>query len=162
MGRKEKPLDPSSGPLGEFADSLRSLRAEAGVTYRQMAAATHYSASALARAANGNVRPSWDLVLAYVAACGSLPTPADEPPADAAATGRMTFTDHVQASEWLDAEHANLVAAVVDAAARGSHRAAYRLADALRGYLYLRACTVDWQVVAEAAVAAAESDGNTA
>lgn len=71
MGRKEKPLDRSSGPLAELASELRCLRTEAGLTYRQMAAATHYSASALARAASGTVRPSLDLVLAYAAACGS-------------------------------------------------------------------------------------------
>ncbi|HEU4426091.1 MAG TPA: BTAD domain-containing putative transcriptional regulator [Pilimelia sp.] len=70
------------------------------------------------------------------------------------------FADHGQASGWLDAERPNLVAAVVHAAEHGPASAAWRLADAMRGYLYVRMHTVDWLAVAEAGLAAAESEGD--
>jgi DNA-binding SARP family transcriptional activator/Tfp pilus assembly protein PilF len=66
------------------------------------------------------------------------------------------------ASEWLDAERANLVAAVVHAAEHGHLRAAWLLADTLRGYFWLRRHTVDWLAVAQAALAAATAAGDLA
>lgn len=70
MGRREKDLDPSAGPVAEFAAGLRDLRQRAGLTYRQLAARAHYSPSALSQAASGARLPNPSVVLAYVRACG--------------------------------------------------------------------------------------------
>jgi DNA-binding SARP family transcriptional activator/tetratricopeptide (TPR) repeat protein len=71
-----------------------------------------------------------------------------------------TFDDDRQALAWLDAERPNLVAAVTHAANHGPCPAAWRLADAVRGYFYLRMHAVDWMVVAAAAEAAAAAEGD--
>ncbi|WP_439658458.1 BTAD domain-containing putative transcriptional regulator [Lentzea sp. HUAS TT2] len=77
-------------------------------------------------------------------------------------TGSPTgaFTDDVLALAWLDAERHNLVAAV-------SHDSRYRplpvvclLADAMRGYFWMRMHTVDWLTVAAAGLAAARACGD--
>jgi DNA-binding SARP family transcriptional activator len=70
--------------------------------------------------------------------------------------GEAGFDTDLAASAWLDAEFRNLVAAVRYAAQHGPRPAASRLADALRGYLYLRMHVVDWDVVGAAGLAAAE------
>ncbi len=70
------------------------------------------------------------------------------------------LNNHAQALAWLDAERANLLAAVRHTAAEGPHPVAWLIADALRGYYWLRMHTVDWQTVAQAAQAAAEADGD--
>ncbi len=71
MARQERPVDPATGPLASFAYDLRKLRLEAGQpTYRVLAKAAGYSPSTLSEAANGVRRPSLDVVLAYVGACG--------------------------------------------------------------------------------------------
>ncbi|MEV0503280.1 DNA-binding protein [Streptomyces spectabilis] len=71
MGRKEKPVDPSAGPVQRFAFALRALRQEAGgVPYRDMSAKAGFSAAMLSRAAAGQKLPSLPLALAYVRACG--------------------------------------------------------------------------------------------
>jgi hypothetical protein len=67
----------------------------------------------------------------------------------------MRFDDCGQALAWLDAERANLVAAVVTASNNGSGPAAWLLSDALRGYFWLRVPLVDWLAVAQAALTAA-------
>ncbi|MFF7656544.1 hypothetical protein ACFZCY_43140 [Streptomyces sp. NPDC007983] len=70
MGRDEKPLDPSAGPVQRFASQLRALRSEAGrPTYREMARKAGYSSVTLSTAAAGDKLPSLPVVLAYVAAC---------------------------------------------------------------------------------------------
>ncbi|MFE3849841.1 hypothetical protein ACFXPN_01710 [Streptomyces griseorubiginosus] len=70
MGRRERPLDPTEGPVARFAYELRKLRQEAGgPTYRAMAARAHYSTATLAQAAAGDRLPSRQVALAYVAAC---------------------------------------------------------------------------------------------
>jgi WD40 repeat protein/transcriptional regulator with XRE-family HTH domain len=71
MGRPERPLDVSSGPVARFAQDLRSLRAAAGVTYRKMAAGSPFSVTTLAQAAGGERFPSLPVVLAYALACGA-------------------------------------------------------------------------------------------
>jgi tetratricopeptide (TPR) repeat protein len=74
MGRRERPLDPSTGILYEFANGLRELREGAGgPSYGHLARATHYSVATLARAASGRALPTLDVTLAYVAACGGQP-----------------------------------------------------------------------------------------
>jgi hypothetical protein len=70
-GRPEKPLDLSTGPVAQFAASLRRLRHEMGSpTYRTMSSRTNYSVSALSIAAGGTRFPSWDCTEAYIRACG--------------------------------------------------------------------------------------------
>lgn len=70
MGRRERPLDPTEGPVARFAYELRKLRQEAGgPTYRAMAARAHYSTATLAQAAAGDRLPSLQVTLAYVTAC---------------------------------------------------------------------------------------------
>ncbi len=69
------------------------------------------------------------------------------------------ITDADAAMRWLDAELANLAAAVHEAAAEG-HPAAWLLADALRGYAWIRKHAVDWTALGEAALAAAEAAGD--
>lgn len=69
-GRKERMLDPGSGPLAAFALDLRRLRSDAGLTYRQMASVAKYSHNALSQAAGGQRLPSLEVTLAYAKACG--------------------------------------------------------------------------------------------
>jgi DNA-binding SARP family transcriptional activator/tetratricopeptide (TPR) repeat protein len=69
----------------------------------------------------------------------------------------VRFSDHSAARAWLEAEQQNLVAAVRHAAAHGPHPAAWLLADALRGYFFLRMDAVDWRSVADAGLAASEA-----
>jgi tetratricopeptide (TPR) repeat protein len=74
VGRPERDLPGEGTPLTEFARRLRAVRAAAGQpSYRRLAAATHYSAATLARAAAGHVLPSLEVTLAYVAGCGGDP-----------------------------------------------------------------------------------------
>jgi DNA-binding SARP family transcriptional activator len=78
------------------------------------------------------------------------------PPADLGNAPGSAFADNIQALAWLDAERHNLVAAV-------RHRplpVVGLLADALRGYFWLRMYTVDWLTVASAGLAAAEESGD--
>jgi DNA-binding SARP family transcriptional activator len=72
------------------------------------------------------------------------------------------YTAPASALAWLDAHRPTLVAAVVRAAAHGPRRAGWLLADALRGYFWLRMHTVDWHAVAAGGHRAAEIDGDLA
>ncbi|MEV0381622.1 helix-turn-helix domain-containing protein [Nonomuraea sp. NPDC050643] len=68
-GRRERPVPP--GPLQEFAQGLRDLRAAAGnPSYRAMERKAGYSSSALSAAASGDRLPSLSVTKAYVGACG--------------------------------------------------------------------------------------------
>lgn len=70
MGRKEKQVDATAGPVAEFALALRKVRQEAGnPTYRQMATTVHFSAPALSKAASGKKLPTWPVAEAYLRAC---------------------------------------------------------------------------------------------
>jgi DNA-binding SARP family transcriptional activator/tetratricopeptide (TPR) repeat protein/DNA-binding XRE family transcriptional regulator len=80
-----------------------------------------------------------------------LPLPAEVPAAAPA------FTDHAQARAWLDAEYANLLAAIRHASASGPAPLAWLLASALNGYFKLRRSVVDWLASATAAAAAADA-----
>ncbi|NEC29027.1 helix-turn-helix domain-containing protein [Streptomyces sp. SID8111] len=72
-GRREQPLDPQAGPLERFALGLRALRERAGLTYSEMAEASHFSPSTLSQAAAGRRLPTRDVLRAYVRACGGDP-----------------------------------------------------------------------------------------
>ncbi|MFE6775128.1 hypothetical protein [Streptomyces sp. NPDC057702] len=71
MGRRENPVDPTAGPVQQFAAALRALRRAAGQpTYRVMAERAGFSVSTMSRAAGGEQLPSLAVTLAYVGACG--------------------------------------------------------------------------------------------
>ncbi|MFE0449098.1 helix-turn-helix domain-containing protein [Streptomyces fungicidicus] len=69
MGRPEKPVDHTVPALGALAEHLRAMRQDAGLTYRQLAERTHYSAAQLKRAASGERLPTYELVLSYARGC---------------------------------------------------------------------------------------------
>jgi hypothetical protein len=70
MARKPRPVDPTAGPLQEFAHDLRALREKAGnPTYRSLAQKAGFGATTLGEAAGGVRFPSLDVTLAYVGAC---------------------------------------------------------------------------------------------
>jgi DNA-binding SARP family transcriptional activator/tetratricopeptide (TPR) repeat protein len=73
---------------------------------------------------------------------------------------RRAFADRAAALAWLDAERPTLVAAVHRFATHGAPAHAWRLADSLRGYYHLRMHAAEWLALAEAAAAAARSDGD--
>ncbi|MCX5262588.1 hypothetical protein [Streptomyces sp. NBC_00199] len=67
MGRREKPVDPSAGPVQRLAHDLRLLREKAGKPpYREMAERAGYSTTALSQAAAGDQLPTLAVVRAYV------------------------------------------------------------------------------------------------
>jgi tetratricopeptide (TPR) repeat protein len=70
------------------------------------------------------------------------------------------FTGHADALTWLDAERANLVAAVEHAAETGPQPIAWLLADALHMWFWSNRHTVDWLTVASAGLAAANTAGD--
>ncbi|MFG1913024.1 helix-turn-helix domain-containing protein [Kribbella sp. NPDC048928] len=77
MPRTESDLDPTTGPVAEFASYLRNQRKRAGITYRELAARTvrpdtkrPYSHAHMVRAAKGDELPSWPVAKAYLVGCG--------------------------------------------------------------------------------------------
>jgi DNA-binding SARP family transcriptional activator len=58
------------------------------------------------------------------------------------------FEDAARALAWLDAERANLVAAIGTVAEPGPQRLSWLLADAMRGYFWLRRHPVEWLATA--------------
>ncbi|HEU4427034.1 MAG TPA: tetratricopeptide repeat protein, partial [Pilimelia sp.] len=77
-----------------------------------------------------------------------------------AAAQQPSFDVPAEALAWLDAERANLVAAIAHAAGDGPRPTAWLLTDALRSYFWLRMHVADWLVVSRAGLAAAEADGD--
>ncbi|GAA3808856.1 hypothetical protein GCM10022403_048680 [Streptomyces coacervatus] len=74
MGRPERPVDPQAGPVQRLAHELRELRKAAGSpSYRTMAKAAGFSATALSLAAAGERLPSLAVVQGYVRACDGDP-----------------------------------------------------------------------------------------
>ena len=71
-----------------------------------------------------------------------------------------SFDGRADALGWLDAERPNLVSATRHAAAHGPRLAAWLLADVLRGYFWGGRHMVDWLAVANAALCAADADGD--
>ena len=69
-------------------------------------------------------------------------------PTDADESMTPPFKEHTGALDWLDTERTNLVALIHQAAEQGPRPAAWRLADNLRGYFYLRRHAGDWVAVA--------------
>jgi len=73
MPRPERPVDAAEGPVQSFAADLRKLRAECGLTYRELANTAHFSKATLSSAAAGHRPPTWEVTCAYVRACGGRP-----------------------------------------------------------------------------------------
>ncbi|MER6418299.1 helix-turn-helix transcriptional regulator [Streptomyces sp. NPDC001137] len=74
MGRPERPLDSDGGPVTSLAHELRGLRQRAGgITYREMARRSGFSAVTFSRAAAGTQLPTLAVVLAYAEVCGADP-----------------------------------------------------------------------------------------
>ncbi|WP_335975094.1 AfsR/SARP family transcriptional regulator [Streptomyces sp. CA2R106] len=84
------------------------------------------------------------------------------PPGTPAAPVPRFGADAARATAWLDAECAALVAAVVHAAQHGPRPLSWLLADRLRGYFWRSKRTQEWQTSAEAALAAADAEGDAA
>ncbi len=82
------------------------------------------------------------------------------PPANTGAA-RSTFESHTDAGAWLDADRSNLLAVVTHAARHRPVATAGLLADALRGYFWLRMNTMDWHTIAEAALDIAKALDDT-
>jgi WD40 repeat protein/transcriptional regulator with XRE-family HTH domain len=71
MPRPERPIDSADDGSRQFALALRELRRQGGgLTYRQLAERTGFSASTLADAASGRRLPTLEVTLAYAVACG--------------------------------------------------------------------------------------------
>ncbi|GAA4543557.1 BTAD domain-containing putative transcriptional regulator [Amycolatopsis samaneae] len=73
---------------------------------------------------------------------------------------RSTFADHTDAVAWLDAERPNFLVMVTHAAQYRPVAAAGVLADALRGYFWLRMHTADWLTAAGSALDIAKAVGD--
>lgn len=71
MPRPEKDI-PATAPMevAELARELRALRRSSGLTYKELAGKSHYSAAALSTAASGKTVPKWDVVESFVRGCG--------------------------------------------------------------------------------------------
>ena len=72
MPRPETPIA-TVGPVAEFANELRQLRATAGLSVREVAERCGYSPGAVSVAAGGRALPTWRVVDAFVKACGANP-----------------------------------------------------------------------------------------
>ncbi|HEX6345855.1 AfsR/SARP family transcriptional regulator [Umezawaea sp.] len=81
--------------------------------------------------------------------------PVDHPPADA-----PEFATGAEALGWLDGEHANLVSAVLHAADRGLPSHAWRFAQALWRFYFIRGHLDDWATTHRVALAAARELGD--
>lgn len=64
------------------------------------------------------------------------------------------------AADWLETELGSLAAVAEDAARTGPLSVAWLLSDALRGYFWMSSRQVEWRAAAEAALSAAEQDGD--
>ncbi|MCD9904251.1 ATP-binding protein, partial [Streptomyces sp. MT29] len=85
--------------------------------------------------------------------------PAQGPCAGAAPSAALVFSDHGEASEWLDSERENLSGAVPQAADAGFTTLAWRLAESLHGFLSVGMYTGEYLKAATAGLFAAAADG---
>ncbi|MFF8513375.1 helix-turn-helix domain-containing protein [Streptomyces sp. NPDC015492] len=101
IGRPEKPVDRTVPARGKLADFLRERKAEAELTYRQMAQLSHtkepLSRATLERAASGTIVPSRDTVEAFV----FMTVTKDEE-----ISGRLRVTLHRSHELWVQARRA--------------------------------------------------------
>jgi tetratricopeptide (TPR) repeat protein len=101
-----------------------------------------------------------DWYLSGARACRSLLCPEEVSLPGPGGTGEAPFTTAAEAADWLRAEWGNLVAAVEFAARDGKHATAWRLADMLRGHVWLGMLGGDGLRLGRAALAAAEAAGD--
>jgi DNA-binding SARP family transcriptional activator len=73
---------------------------------------------------------------------------------------QVEFAGPAEALGWLDAELANLMAAIQNAADHGPRPLAWLLADRLRSYFWRRGASAQWRAAAAVALAAAEYEGD--
>jgi tetratricopeptide (TPR) repeat protein len=73
-----------------------------------------------------------------------------------------TFADGPEALAWLDAELPNLTAATLHAADEGPRPMASLIADAMRGYFWIRRHIPEWLAVADAGLRAATHERDAA
>ncbi|MET8055150.1 BTAD domain-containing putative transcriptional regulator [Streptomyces microflavus] len=85
--------------------------------------------------------------------------PAAGPSAGAPPSAALVFSDHGEASEWLDSERENLAGAVLQAAGSGFTTIAWRLAESLHSFLSVGMYTGECLKVATAGLFAAVADG---
>jgi DNA-binding SARP family transcriptional activator/Tfp pilus assembly protein PilF len=80
------------------------------------------------------------------------------PPVDVATP--VAFADPPAALAWFDAERANVIAVIRDAAERGPRSTAWLLADTIRGYFWLRVRIEDWTETAGLVLGAARAESD--
>lgn len=85
--------------------------------------------------------------------------PTAGPSAGAPPSAALVFSDHGEASEWLDSERENLAGAVLQAAGSGFTTIAWRLAESLHSFLSVGMYTGECLKVATAGLFAAVADG---
>jgi transcriptional regulator with XRE-family HTH domain len=94
----------NSPDLALFAAELRELRLSAGLSCRALAGRAHFSRTTVSNVESGLRRPSWDIVQAFVRACGGDVRAAEEkwrrlPQADGL-TRAIPPTPGAAASPW--------------------------------------------------------------
>lgn len=75
-------------------------------------------------------------------------------------SGRPGLPSATGAAQWLEAERANLLAAIHHAARHGPRPAAWHLVNALFGYFWLHLPRSTWQATAQTALEAATAEGD--
>ncbi|MFH9723831.1 BTAD domain-containing putative transcriptional regulator [Streptomyces sp. NPDC017254] len=104
----------------------------------------------------------FDWYLYHTDAAARLLHPAEsasQPSGGTAPSAALVFSDHDQASEWLDSERENLAGAVLQASGAGFTAVAWRLAESLHSYFMVGMYTGDCLKVATASLFAAVADG---
>ncbi|MFF7202260.1 helix-turn-helix domain-containing protein [Streptomyces sp. NPDC008141] len=77
MGRAENPIAPCTTSLHALASWLRQRRADAQVSYTELAQRTHFSKATLSRAVSGRTVPRLVVVKALAEVCGADPAEAE-------------------------------------------------------------------------------------
>ncbi|MEJ2859022.1 MULTISPECIES: AfsR/SARP family transcriptional regulator [unclassified Saccharothrix] len=149
------PVDAAAGLLNRLA-AARLVQAHGG-RYRRHEALTGPAAPA-EEAAVARVR----LLRFYVRAvdhCAELlyPDLMRLPPSDDVAVRLPRIETAAQARAWLDAERPNLTAAIRSAAEQGPADVSWRLADGLRGYLWIGKHVTEWLSAARTGLDAASA-----
>jgi tetratricopeptide (TPR) repeat protein/transcriptional regulator with XRE-family HTH domain len=102
----------------------------------------------------------WYLATADAATRLVLPAFTTLPRTFTTAPAAVRFGSAGEAMAWLETERGNVVAAVLWAARSGRGAAAWQLADALRGFFYMRRYMSDWLATSRAGLAAARAAGD--
>ncbi|GAA0243226.1 BTAD domain-containing putative transcriptional regulator [Saccharothrix mutabilis subsp. mutabilis] len=149
------PVDAAATLLNQLA-AARLVQAHAGRYRRHEALTGHPLPAEDVRAARER------LLRFYVRAvdhCAELlyPDLMRLPPADDTPVHLPRIETAAQARTWLDAERANLTAAIRSAAEQGPADVSWRLADGLRGYLWIGKHVTEWLTAARYGLDAASA-----